>query len=1289
MGPGTVVGGRFEIVEEAGRGGMAIVYRANDLAAAGKSVALKILPVGGETERFAREAKVLARLEHPTIVPHVASGETDDGLLYLAMEWLDGEDLADRIGREGLLVTDSLGLARRMAEALGAAHALGIVHRDVKPSNIYLVHGDVEQAKLVDFGIASFRHGTQPLTATGAFVGTLGYVAPEHADGSRNIDGRADIYSLGCVLFECLTGTPAIEGTHALEVLAKTMLEGVPDVRTRRPDLHPALAELVKRMTAQKREERFANTVELCAAIDALRNQPGEAAPSFPTRVRLTGEQRLASIAMLINPDASLVGSSTLTPAMLEEQERRVHALVRRFGGEMRVLSTGLLVTMTGGSSAVDLAVAATECALALRTLHPQAEAVLATGRIDANFDVSSVVRRALSLLEHGRGRGLLRVDETTAGLIASRFVLRDEEGVTTVLHKTDADSPVRTLLGKPTPCVGREKELALLEATLDECIDESAARVFLITAPPGTGKSRLRSELSGRVEATRPGVRTLTTSADHAASRSALAVAAALVLEAAGSQSGATASSRFERIRAHVTSLSSKVAPERAQGLAEMLSEMCDAPSTLPPSDTLIGARNDPRIMNERMQRAFEEWIGLLARDAPLLLVLEDMHWADAASLTYLASALKRSHDAAIMLLGLARPEIHEALPDLLGKGAVQEIRLGGITKRAAERLVRFALPQIENERVIHIVERADGNPFYLEELVRWAATGAQRPADERTGSVGGSITQLPDTVLLMVQSRIEQLAPTARQVLRAASVFGNAAWIEGIATLLGGTVDASAWVESLVHDEILVHESDSRFPGLHEVVFRHGLLREASYATLTDEDRVEAHATAARWLEAVGESDPLLLAEHHERGKSPGRAAPLFLRAAQHAAEAANLSSAIALSQRGLDSGATAETRALLLATRAHAHGWRAEWSDVLAFAPAAMDLLEPGSVAWWLMAGGIVFASASTANPTLVPGIFQKVIALPALPEPTGPCGFALTLFVMGSLSSGLLEAARAFLARFEQIQRANEDRDRDFGGWLRLARDGVALYTEDDIATAWREVQEGVQLFDEAMDPVGAPLARVYAGTVALEAGDAEHAEALFLDAERMAEASDVHYAKVIARGYRIRSRTYLGHHDDALALAESGFKERDAFLWSLARSGAAETYLAKGELERAKKLAEEVLLAPARISIPQTQACSVLARAALAQGDLESTLAHSERGLGIAACTALPRCRSELLIGKAEALARLRRREESAAARLEASSRVERIARGLSEAGYTRLESTWMRVPANRLATMAP
>ncbi|XYI02280.1 serine/threonine-protein kinase [Sorangium sp. So ce1128] len=269
---GRLLDGRFELAEVAGCGGMGTVYRALDRAS-GTVVALKLLhKVDARAQaRFDREARALSRMEHPHIVRYATHGVAPTGEPYLAMEWLSGESLAARLSRQELRLEESVALARAVADALGAAHARGIVHRDIKPSNLFLVDGVLDRVKVIDFGIAQLPDATSRLTQTAAVVGTLGYMAPEQARGDQEtLDARADIFSLGCVLFECLTGQRAFRAQHVAALVWKLLLEEPPRARALRPAVPEALDELLARMLAKDASARPGDGAAVARCLDAL-----------------------------------------------------------------------------------------------------------------------------------------------------------------------------------------------------------------------------------------------------------------------------------------------------------------------------------------------------------------------------------------------------------------------------------------------------------------------------------------------------------------------------------------------------------------------------------------------------------------------------------------------------------------------------------------------------------------------------------------------------------------------------------------------------------------------------------------------------------------------------------------------------------------------------------------------------------------------------------------------------------------------------------------------------------
>jgi serine/threonine-protein kinase len=265
----TALGAAYAIERELGGGGMARVFVATERAF-GRQVVLKVLrPEIAEAvsvERFRREIQLAARLQHPHIVPLFGGGEAD-GALYYTMPLVEGESLRTRLlAQRELPVAEALRLAREVAEALAYAHARGVVHRDIKPENILLSDG---HALVTDFGIARAVHGDggDRLTSVGIVVGTPAYMSPEQAAGETEVDGRSDIYSLGCVLYEMMAGVTPFAGPSVQAIIARRFTEHAPSLRAIRPALSPEVDRLTATAMATLPDDRFPTAAELMRAL--------------------------------------------------------------------------------------------------------------------------------------------------------------------------------------------------------------------------------------------------------------------------------------------------------------------------------------------------------------------------------------------------------------------------------------------------------------------------------------------------------------------------------------------------------------------------------------------------------------------------------------------------------------------------------------------------------------------------------------------------------------------------------------------------------------------------------------------------------------------------------------------------------------------------------------------------------------------------------------------------------------------------------------------------------------
>src|SRR5512146_741698 len=279
----AALAGHYRIERELGQGGMATVYLAQDLKH-DRQVAVKVLredlsaSLGGG--RFLREIKIAAQLQHPNILPLLDSGEAD-GFLFYVMPYVAGQSLRERIAREGELpVHEAVRLITEVVDALAHAHEHGVVHRDIKPDNVML---SGRHALVTDFGVAkaiSEATGRNTVTTLGVAVGTPNYMSPEQAAADPNIDHRSDIYAVGVMAYELLTGRPPFTGGTPQQVLASHITEAPDPVTKRRPTISPALDAIILRCLAKHPADRFQSAQDLLAQLEPLATPSGGMTPA-------------------------------------------------------------------------------------------------------------------------------------------------------------------------------------------------------------------------------------------------------------------------------------------------------------------------------------------------------------------------------------------------------------------------------------------------------------------------------------------------------------------------------------------------------------------------------------------------------------------------------------------------------------------------------------------------------------------------------------------------------------------------------------------------------------------------------------------------------------------------------------------------------------------------------------------------------------------------------------------------------------------------------------------------
>ncbi len=876
------MGGRFVVEREVGRGGAGIVYRAWDLVTE-QQVALKVMAIEAgviapeDEARLGREGELLANLDHPLIVKTVAYGVFEDtGLPYVAMEWLEGEDLAAREKRDPLTLKQAVELAILVAQALDAAHAAGVIHRDIKPGNIFLCkgrHPETEELdvtpKLVDFGVAAA--GDIRITRTGDVVGTPAYMAPEQARGDAPIDARCDIYSLGATLFELVAGRPPHVGPTAIATLARLVTTPPPRLRELRRDVPPLLDNIVERMLQTDPAARPASAAEVAETLrEAVRDASrvswvDTAEPTLSSRLGSSASRLLTSIVAIRFAKGSA-------------RERALQHLRER-GADAVPLGQDAIVAHLGARRAVG-----TEATAALdlgrRLARAGARVGIASGRARVSLlsesgeisPVGEVVDRASALARDAEA-GMVLADVTTSELGRGRYEFRARDDGSAIVGEQ-----VRGARGERAggaPFVGREPELAQVLSAFDRSRSDRTPILVSITGPPGIGKTRLRREVLARISAQAEAPPVILQRSEAYGRGHALGAAADVLRAIIGLPKGTTAA---EAESAIVGRLGPATRDELTAQSRELLSRLL-ANEALPEG-------LDPRGSRDALWLAMTDLVLQVVVTEPTVIIMEDLQWADPESIGWLDHMLGRSSHQPLVVLGLMRPDFWADNGDRFAGRDHVRLELRPISQRASRAIARSLLGEDAPEPVIErIAAQAAGLPLFAEELARLSAAGRDT-------------THAP-TIEAAIQVSLDSLDEECRDAVGRLSVLGLSCWDSALEAL--GMPRAESVMKALAGAEVLVEQNVSRFAGTREWVFKHALVREVAYSSLGERERKELHALAAAWLTSMGE-DAATVAGHFDLGGQYAAAADHWARAAQRALATNALTDALTMADRAL---------------------------------------------------------------------------------------------------------------------------------------------------------------------------------------------------------------------------------------------------------------------------------------------------------------------------------------------------------------------------------------------------
>lgn len=915
--------GHYLVEDRVDAGGMGLVYRARD-ERLGRTVALKFLSphLGNAPEakkRFLVEARAAAALEHPNVCTIFEIGETDDGQLFLAMPLYQGETLRARLKRGPLPFAEAVPIVLQVARALGCAHERGIVHCDIKPSNIMLLADGT--AKILDFGVArtndTVASGLRPL------IGTVAYMSPEQLRGA-SVDHRTDIWALGVVLHEMLTGVRPFGG-HDPHAVSDAVLTKIPPLlATSYPGVPDGVDPVLRRAIAHRPEDRYPSMAALAEALTAL--QPaGPAAGVLAIRQPRVRERRRAAVMVtMIAEYGALV--EQLAPAdthhLLAQVRNLAVEVVRRHGGLVNQAIGEEIVSVFGVPAAHEndelrCVRAAIELHARVAELAPAGDAKTRVG-LQSAVHVGSVVAERLtdgprryaivgappqvaSRLAASAQPGQILLTSACQRLVAPfvraepcGHVVLDLDAPPLDTYSVAGETGLQTRLEASersglTPYVGRESELALLTAHVERA-RRGTGNAVLILGEAGVGKSRLLHELRERVDG-EDGLHLLQGRCrDYEVAPYSPFID--VVCDALDLRTSATVDSAdvVERIRA--------IDPSLEQFLPLYFHLL------LVPSDQ---HQLPSHLQGEHLQAALLEalasMMSALAARSTLVVLLEDWHWADDASGATLERMMEGLNEQRALFVVTSRPE--RVVLDQWPAGGAR-VSLEPLDFAASTSIMRavFGVEQISGLLARQLFERTAGNPFFLEQiccaLVEHHAIGYR--SGEAIVDGDATILALPETVQAVIRTRLDTLEPNAREVLRIAAVIGREFQHTLLAELLDRQIDLAAVIVRLKAAG-LIQLTAVRPEATYR--FRHVLTQEVSYESLVGYQRKALHERVGRAIErrqTANTEDSALLAHHFERAGAWPEAIRYGRRAAERASALSQFAGALAILDRVL---------------------------------------------------------------------------------------------------------------------------------------------------------------------------------------------------------------------------------------------------------------------------------------------------------------------------------------------------------------------------------------------------
>lgn len=916
---GRVIG-RYRILHKLGDGGMGVVYRARD-ERLDRDVALKFLPAylslrAEAKQRFVMEAQAAAALDHPNICTVHEIGETPNGQLFIAMPLYDGETVKQRLAHGPLPLQEAIDVIIQAARGLAKAHDRGIVHRDIKPANLIITSDGV--LKIVDFGIAKLADIT--VTQPGEAHGTVAYMSPEQTRGEA-VDGRSDIWSLGIVLYELLTGQRPFSGASPHLVMQAINTAPAPALELDTDVEALSINSILQRMLARDPHGRYARATDVVRELERYLGERARRARDRESNPVLLseGERRPATVVY-----ATLSGYSGLIDRLSPGQLNALSTVIRstaeeiaaRYGGLLNDFREDELILLFGVPTASeDHSVRAVRAALELHDRLRSMRGDMHTDlRLHTGIDTGPLIARTAT---DGSARYQIIGDAVRIARRLAVHAAASEVWVSPECHRvigpffdTEARPPINVHERNVTPrrvlrhtgvrsrldgllrtgltrYVGRERELQRLEDALNTAL-QGSGQLMVVTGDAGLGKSRLLHEF--RVHTLKGRAQLLIGRCQAYGSNTAYLPFA----EVLRNHFGLAEADLSRAAAARVAQRARQTAPELAEFVPLYLHLLGIDSADHPLPRHLHGDQ-----LRIALQEAIVALLTFSARANPLLLVLEDWHWVDDASHSVLEQLMEVASDAPLLVVVTSRALLDWSAPTAFHSLALEPLGLPAARVMLSSMAGGNDFPE-EVAEVLHA--RVGGNPFFLEEICHALLEEGTLRAQDGTVRLTGPIDSLllPDTVQAVIHTRLERLERETREVVRLAAVVGrefSRSILERAFPQDGRLPNALQALKSagLIQQVRVVPDAVFRF--------KHVLTQEVAYNSMLAHQRKELHARVARAIEAddTRQQDQLQqLAHHHSQAEHWAQAVEYGIRAADRLHALSEFTEALQLLER-----------------------------------------------------------------------------------------------------------------------------------------------------------------------------------------------------------------------------------------------------------------------------------------------------------------------------------------------------------------------------------------------------